>query len=306
MYKLTQASADRAGLPDRRSTTAPLFQKTFADYFDGRLIVSTGENEFAEPKLVAAPVRRGMTVAVALCGQMSCRINNRSVIEIAGPNVTLILNDAEHRREQIFAAKVRLRYALVHIAPSLIENKFNIDFTSLLEVGKRMGQGGDPVFLARPADQVIRAVASKIMACPLPGFGRNMYLVGKALELAALAIDQFLPSVGDERLRLPLKDIERVQVAREILIERFRDPPSLSMLARQVGLNSRKLNIDFRRAFGMTVHTFLQEHRLQKAYQKVTASDLSVSEIAFQVGYQPAHFTTIFRKRFGLPPSELR
>ncbi|OCC00659.1 hypothetical protein BA190_32895 [Labrys sp. WJW] len=294
-------------VPDHRhDTTGPLYQKTFVSYFDGQLIVSTGENEFPEPKIVATPLRRGLTVAVALCGRMSCKIDDRSVVEIAGPNATLILNNCEHKREQVFAANVRLRYAIVHIAPALIEEKFNLDFSHLMDAGKRIGREVDPVFLALPADDVVRSVASKIMACPITGLGRNIYLVGKALELVALVLDQFLPCSVEERMHLPLKDVERVQKVREMLIESYRDPPSLPVLAQLVGSNTRKLNIDFRRVFGTTVHAFLQEHRLQRAYQKVTETDLNVSEIAYSVGYQPAHFATIFRKRFGLPPTELR
>ncbi|WNJ93118.1 AraC family transcriptional regulator [Bosea sp. 685] len=293
---------------DRSDTVRPLFRTSRAGYLDDQLVISTGENEFDLPMRVDTPLRRGLKVAVTLNGKISCRINDQAVSDMVGPSVCLFVsNDAPHRREQIFAPGTRLRYAIVQMTPALIEDKFGLPFERLMTMGKRHDGGRDPVFLTCPADKVIQSIASKIMGCPLQGITRDLYLIGKALELVAMSIEQLLPSVrGQQGVSLPLSEIERIQAAREILVLRYRAPPSLTALAREAGLNTRKLNSGFRQLFGMTVHAFLQEHRLQIAYQKISGSEASISGVAYEVGYAPAHFATIFRKRFGLSPSELR
>lgn len=285
---------------------ASLFRSSFSSLLDDHLIVSTGEVTFDVPKRVLAPFRHGLKVAVALSGEMSCRIDERPPITMTGPNVFLILNDADHRREQVFAADQRLRYVLVQMSPTLIEEKFDIRFDELMLLSRRFDGPHGPVALSRPADKTIRAIASKIIGCPVRGIARNIYITGAALELVALALDQFMP-LGERRgIRLPMQDMEKIEEARDLLLRSYREPPLLSALARAVGLNTRKLNAGFRQVFGMTVYAFLQEHRLQTAYRSIAAGETSVSEAAYQVGYAPAHFATIFRKRYGFSPSDLR
>jgi len=50
---------------------------------------------------------------------------------------------------------------------------------------------------------------------------------------------------------------------------------------------------------------FIRLHRLQKAKTMLETSDLTVSEIAYQVGYKDvSHFSRSFREMFGVPPSK--
>lgn len=289
------------------STSRPLFRRSQARYLGGELVISTGEAAFEHPEKVTAPLSRGLKIAVTLTGHISCRIDERPAIDMVGPNLCLFLNTRVHRREQVFAPTPPLRYALIQMTPALLAGTFGLSFDTLMAAASRLDGGRDPAILSRPADQMIRSVASTIMACPLEGVTRDLYLIGKGFELAALAIEQFLPSTSLPRGgALPLGEVERLQAARQILLERYREPPSLAALAREVGLNVRKLNLGFRRLFGMTPHAFLQEHRLQVAYQQIAGGDFNISQVAYGVGYAPAHFATIFRKRFGVSPSELR
>ena len=48
------------------------------------------------------------------------------------------------------------------------------------------------------------------------------------------------------------------------------------------------------------------EQRLQQAYAMIASGEASVAVAAFKVGYTPAHFSGLFRKRFGIAPSALR
>jgi AraC-like DNA-binding protein len=102
-------------------------------------------------------------------------------------------------------------------------------------------------------------------------------------------------------------DRDRIHFAREILLQRLADPPSLVELARLVGLNDYKLKAGFRQVFGTTVFGYLRQERLEKARQLLQAQDISVTAAAAAVGYSSqGHFAAAFRKQFGINPKDLR
>ncbi|NJN39551.1 MAG: helix-turn-helix transcriptional regulator [Acaryochloridaceae cyanobacterium CSU_3_4] len=80
-------------------------------------------------------------------------------------------------------------------------------------------------------------------------------------------------------------------------------PPSLPELARQVGLNRRKLNEGFQYLFGTTPFGSLRSDRLTQAKALLMNSELSIESVAKQVGYADrSAFAAAFRKQFGVNP----
>jgi transcriptional regulator GlxA family with amidase domain len=74
-----------------------------------------------------------------------------------------------------------------------------------------------------------------------------------------------------------------------------------------IGLNSNKLKRNFKELFGIPVFKFLQEERLKKAYELLSASELGVQETAWYVGYESiSSFSNAFQKKFGVRPNELK
>lgn len=55
----------------------------------------------------------------------------------------------------------------------------------------------------------------------------------------------------------------------------------------------------------MSVFEYLQQHRLQEAYRMLSSGGYTVTQVAAHVGYAVAHFSTVFRQRFGISPREL-
>ncbi|MGR9585065.1 helix-turn-helix transcriptional regulator [Pandoraea sputorum] len=96
-----------------------------------------------------------------------------------------------------------------------------------------------------------------------------------------------------------------VFAARDVLDERLQAPPSLPLLAREVGINVNKLCAGFRQQFGTTVHGYVRERRLATAFELLSARRISVSEAAWQCGYTDSHFAKVFRARFGMLPNTL-
>jgi AraC family transcriptional regulator len=82
---------------------------------------------------------------------------------------------------------------------------------------------------------------------------------------------------------------------------------SLSELARESGYSRSHFAKWFHASTGMTPHRYVMEERLLRAQRQLTQTKLSLIDIAASCGFSSqAHMTSLFRKRFGLPPAEYR
>lgn len=117
-----------------------------------------------------------------------------------------------------------------------------------------------------------------------------------------------------ERCEAPRKQLpfdyqvsRRVMLSCERLSYDLAQTPSLSELARSVGTNRNTLTQEFHKAFDLSPFAWLREQRLQKAKALVVETDRPICRIGEVVGYSDSnHFSTSFRKRFGVSPRALR
>ncbi|TFV78662.1 AraC family transcriptional regulator [Bradyrhizobium frederickii] len=270
----------------------------------GAMILSAGVNRFDEPKRVNVALRAGIKTVVLLSGRLQISIGGDSAREVCGPTVLVIRSSADAARDQVFAANVPIRYLIVQMDESVLGSQTAAALDQSLEALATRGGTGARL-ASRPVGHALRALVAQITNCPIRGPERELYLCGKAMQLVAVAISSCISEAVCDA-NLASRDIERIRRARDILVATMSEPPSLDALAQQVGLNVRKLSAGFRSLYGASVFGFLQEYRLEQAYQLISTGEMSVSQAAFHVGYGAAHFATIFRKRFGVSPSRLR
>jgi AraC-like DNA-binding protein len=106
-----------------------------------------------------------------------------------------------------------------------------------------------------------------------------------------------------------IKSIEREKLilAKNILLDNIENPPSLTELSKQIGLNTFKLKRDFKELFGVPVFKYLQNERLTLANTMIRNQEATVQEAAWHVGYDSlSSFSNAFEKKFGYRPSHIR
>jgi len=87
----------------------------------------------------------------------------------------------------------------------------------------------------------------------------------------------------------------------------FRHNLPLGAFARMAHRSLSSFKREFRAQFGVPPGQWLRERRLLHASQLLRTTDLPVTAIAFDCGFEDAsHFTKAFRQRYGHPPSALR
>jgi AraC-like DNA-binding protein len=98
----------------------------------------------------------------------------------------------------------------------------------------------------------------------------------------------------------------RVDHAKELMRAEFAEPLALSRMAREVGMSLYPFARLFAELEGVAPHRFLVGVRLQEAARRLRAGG-RVTDVCFAVGFGSlSHFTTTFRRRFGMPPSEFQ
>ena len=144
------------------------------------------------------------------------------------------------------------------------------------------------------------------MSTTLRGINRDLYIKGKIYELLSLHFSkdenqegEFCPYLVDEQ------HVKKIRRAKEIIIERMIDPPSLQELANEVGLNLKKLKEVFKQIYGDTVYGFLLNYKMEKAKKLLESNQYNVNEVGLKIGYSTSsHFIAAFKKKFGITPKK--
>ena len=109
-----------------------------------------------------------------------------------------------------------------------------------------------------------------------------------------------------QKYRCRRRDVRKVHEARDLVDDRLDDLPSLSDIARAVGMSTTALKRAYRTVFGIPVYEYARNERLRQAWALLAEGDLSVGEVAERVGYQSlSHFSAAFKRQFGLLPREV-
>ncbi|HEY5688980.1 MAG TPA: AraC family transcriptional regulator [Yeosuana sp.] len=135
---------------------------------------------------------------------------------------------------------------------------------------------------------------------------KHLYFKGKAYEILSLYFNrnednniEQCPFLVDET------NVTKLRRAKEIIISKMAEPPSLQELADEVGLSLKKLKEGFKQIYGDTVFGFLVEHKMEFARKMLEAGDSNVNEVGLKVGYSTSsHFIAAFKKKYGTTPKK--
>ena len=109
-----------------------------------------------------------------------------------------------------------------------------------------------------------------------------------------------------ENSHLHTKLINRkIEEAQQLIQDNFDRKLNLDEIAKSVGLSETRLKSGFKESFQITPHQFQIHLRLEKAKEYLQQKNLSITEIASNVGYSSlSHFINIFKREIGKTPSE--
>jgi AraC-like DNA-binding protein len=93
--------------------------------------------------------------------------------------------------------------------------------------------------------------------------------------------------------------------AKDLIDREYAEPLDVPALARAAHASTAHFSRSFKRAFGETPHQYLLRRRIERAKELLRGTDMSVTEVSLEVGFQSlGSFSTAFRELVGAPPSE--
>jgi AraC-like DNA-binding protein len=149
-------------------------------------------------------------------------------------------------------------------------------------------------------------VLNQIMNFNLTPSIKNLYFKAKAFELLSLYFNKAenpdleqCPFLSDE------ENIKKIRRAKDIVIARIAEPPSLQELSDEIGLSLKKLKEGFKQIYGDSVYSFLFDYKMEYARKLLETGEYNVNEVGLKVGYSTAsHFIAGFKKKFGTTPKK--
>lgn len=94
-------------------------------------------------------------------------------------------------------------------------------------------------------------------------------------------------------------------LAQELVHARFREPLSLSDVAREVGISPSHLAREFRARLGTTVGEYVRRLRIDWVAEQLRRPSTRLSELGIAAGFSDqSHLTREFRRRLGVTPAE--
>lgn len=135
---------------------------------------------------------------------------------------------------------------------------------------------------------------------------KTLYVKGKVYELLSLF---FNTNEGTDNEKCPfLVDedyVQKIKKAKDIVIDRMAEPPSLQELADEVGLSLKKIKEGFKQIYGDSVFSFLYNYKMEFARKLLESNTHNVNEVGIQVGYSTSsHFIAAYKKKFGITPKK--
>jgi AraC-like DNA-binding protein len=135
---------------------------------------------------------------------------------------------------------------------------------------------------------------------------KSLYFKGKAYELLSLYFNRSedanieqCPFLVDET------NVLKIRKAKDIIISRMSEPPSLQELADEIELSLKKLKEGFKQIYGDSVFSFLFDYKMEVARKLLEAGEHNVNEVGLKIGYSTAsHFIAAFKKKYGTTPKK--
>ena len=142
----------------------------------------------------------------------------------------------------------------------------------------------------------------------LPQSERARWCVWKSVELLYLLSAQ--DEQRTEALLGPMLDRGVAQSLAEIrryMEEHLDEHLTIPALSRRACLSATTVKEGFRRLYGLPVHTWLRQRRMERAAELLHTTELSLEGVAKAVGYSSvSQFIAAFRQQYGLTPGQYR
>jgi AraC family transcriptional regulator len=238
------------------------------------------------------------------------RIGRESAGLSLGPEEVAVYSIGKRPLEARRRAETRHSFFIFAVTPACLCEEFRFVRVGLRRCIREFverPEKAEPVLMKFRLPAQLLALRTQLLDPPVPESAREFWYHGKVIEVFSHAL--FCSGQPSELFCEQQRRLNRERCERALfLIERdMQNPPSLEMLAGEVGCSPFHLSRVFSEITGQTIPAALRNLRIGRAASLLHASRKSITEIAFEVGYSSiGAFNKAFVERFGVAPGEYR
>ena len=132
------------------------------------------------------------------------------------------------------------------------------------------------------------------------------FFVREKLSNLILLIDMYAPTRTEVSIS-EHRRMRRIKIMLSFIHEHFRETLTNETIANSASISESECLRCFNKVLGTTLAQYLKRYRLSKSESMLLTSELPISDIAYQSGFQElSYFSKIFREKNGVTPSEYR
>lgn len=110
-----------------------------------------------------------------------------------------------------------------------------------------------------------------------------------------------------KKIILKGRDFPLIHKVADLLKKDVTKPFTISELAREVGINTQKLNFGFKEVYNLSIYQYRVSLQVQLGLQLLEETDLSIKEIAYKTGFDSRDsMARVFKKKLGRCPTDWR
>lgn len=218
--------------------------------------------------------------------------SNEAVLLKCGNHFVDLLKDTNDERVEVI---------VIHLYPEVLKKLYTGDIPAIIK--KQHNSKRRQVVAS--SNVIAKFIDSLEFYFQNPSLVNNDLLELKIKELILLLvqsknINSILELVAD------LYSANTVQVREVIELHLFSNL-KINQLAKLCNLSLSSFKREFRKEFDDSPTNYINDKRLEKAQELLTVTDLPISEIAYETGFQDSlYFTRLFKKKIGIPPTTYR
>lgn len=146
-----------------------------------------------------------------------------------------------------------------------------------------------------------------VFDCPMTGKLGQLMMETSVTQIVLWQLHALFQKEEDPRRAKSIRqDQDMAQSVKEFLAQTFLDDHSIAGLARHFGTNTNKLMTLFRKYFGISIFEYISELKMDHARHLIHEGKY-ITEVARTLGYKnPHHFSTAFKRKYGVCPSTLK
>jgi len=264
---------------------------------------------YKDPRVELVPGDGLVQFNFKLSGDMSLAVSRTEPLRWNRPSLLVWAQPMGVDISEWTAPAARERFIIISIRPEFLSEHF---LTSSADAPPQLqaflaGKREKIIYLHRPLSSQTFDVTRRLLNNPFSGALALVYTEALALELLCSAVQSFTDSSGTTYEEYTERELKCLHLARNMLMRELDPPPTITKLARSVGMAKSTLTKGFKAVFGETILDYSLGCRMRHALALMRDQCWSVAKASEAVGYaHPTSFTTAFRRHFGMRPIDVR